>query len=722
MPEGGRVRDGFSLGALRHFRAHANAADYVAYLLDYGRVGSTPVAREGAYSAGILVSDNFLSVLGIELQQGPGFRAGVPGDDAQIVLSDKTWRLVFDSDPGIVGRSIWFSGVPATVVGVTRPEFVGLAERNIDFLIEMSGAVRLDRRSAREVVSDDTSCCVSMVGRRRDGWTQVQVRQELAALTSQYREALGRPPLRVDTRGTAPLLAPGTGVEVVFALIGAGVVLVWCLTCANVGNLFLARSLRRNREIAVRLALGASRSRLVRQLLAEGLVLALCAGAAALACALVVPALVARVDGTAQMYEPDWRVALVAGAATVATCILVALTPALQATRVAVFQVANATTPRAGRFREVVLAIQIAVAAVLILSATLIGRGVLQASSAHADFALHTTSLVSFELPAGSLDAPESRRTITTQVRDAVERSDGTLGLIDAIASVPTRGAQTSVQIPDSRAEFRARLLSMTPAAFSILDVPIVAGRMLSDDVSLPEALVNETLARQVWPGESPLGKPINIGFFHDQTFTVIGVTGDTHLTSLSTIEPVIHTTPRDTAIGVMVARTAPDLGPRMSSLARAIDPSFDAVVRPLAESARASLENALLGASVAGGLSVVALVLAVIGIYGVFSYLVEERRREIGIRLALGATKPQVRRALAAACRRPVVGGLAGGLVLSLLAGAVLRGMLLGLSPLDPVSYGVVALVLAAAALVATAGPVRRALRVDPAVTLRAD
>jgi ABC-type antimicrobial peptide transport system permease subunit len=193
-------------------------------------------------------------------------------------------------------------------------------------------------------------------------------------------------------------------------------------------------------------------------------------------------------------------------------------------------------------------------------------------------------------------------------------------------------------------------------------------------------------------------------------------------LISLENVGPMMHVPPTGVSLGVVLARSSPGLASRMSALATQIDPGLTTTATPLSESVRETLAAARGVAIMASGLGVVAVLLAIVGVFSVFSYLVEERRREIGIRLALGATKPQVRLALAAACRWPVAGGLAGGLVLSLAAGSLLRGYLFGLSPIDPSSYGIVTLVLLAAAIAATAIPVRRALRVDPAVTLRAE
>ena len=171
-----------------------------------------------------------------------------------------------------------------------------------------------------------------------------------------------------------------------------------------------------------------------------------------------------------------------------------------------------------------------------------------------------------------------------------------------------------------------------------------------------------------------------------------------------------------------MLAPSAPGLRERLTTLAKQVDPKVTVRLTPLSESVQASLRNAWTGAAVATGLALVALLLAVVGVFGVFSYLVEERRREIGIRLALGATKGEVRSALARACRRPVAAGVVLGLGLSMLAATMMQRLLFGLSPLDPVSYAVVAVILMVAAAAATAIPVRRALRVDPAVTLRAE
>ena len=720
LPEGARVDDGLSYGAYKYLRANAKSAEYFSYTLEYRRLGmrqgTAAYSQEAAhYSAGLFVSDNFLTALQIPLQAGPGFRSAQRGDTAQVVISDRLWQKAFDRAPGLVGQSIWVSGVPATVVGITTPSFSNLAERQVDFMVEITAEEQWKR--ARHV-ADETSCCVWIVGRKKDGVSMDSARQELILLTTQYRQSTGQPALTVSVTSTAPQVRGG--LPVIFALIGSGVMLVWGLTCANVGNLFLARSLRRDREIVVRMALGASRGRVVRQLLAEGLVLAGIAGTAALALAAGVPLVMEGIDGTTAMFKPDLLVAVVAALATGLTCLIVALAPALQATRMTWKDAGRAAT-RSGRMREVVLAVQIAVATVLVLSATLVGRGLSQAVEARADFALETTTAATF---TASGDAKERAR-IRLALRDAIVREGRGFALVDQAPVTPRSGSSTVVTPSGSSLEYPVTWLSLSRAAIDLLEVPLVEGRAHDDRPEAAEAIVNQRLANRIWPGESAVGKSVRLNY-NNSVVTIVGVTRDTHLLDLGDVAPMIHTAPAGnaptTAAAVVLAASSPTLRERMTTLAASVDPKLQVELTPLSESVQGTLRNAVMGTTVAFGLGAIALLLAVVGVFGVFSYLIEERRREIGIRLALGATRRQVRAALAHACRRPVIAGVGSGMAMAMLAGTLLSGFLFGLSPLDPISYVIVTAVLLFAAVVATAVPVGRALRVDPAVTLRAE
>jgi len=716
QPAAGRIIDGFSFGAYEHIRTHARAVDYVAMEDNYLRVEAHRGERHsGRVPEATFASDNFVEVLGIQLQQGTAL-ASAPQSGSKVLLSDALWRRRFNAEPGIVGRTIWLAGEqPATVVGIMGPAFDSLGTERLDLVVDLPSITTVGR-SRTSLLTDPTSCCLRIAGRLRPGWTREQARQELQLLTAGYRRSVAQPELTVTLRDTTPTGESGETVRLVFTLIGAGLLLVFLLTCANVGNLYLARSLGRRPEMAVRLSLGASRARLVRQLLTEGLVMAALAGAGAFVVARSVPILMVLTDELpASVFAPDWRVAAVTAAAVVAACLLVALMPALQTTRIAWRGTTTTMSARAGRMRGVVLAVQIAVAAVLVLSATLLVRGVRHAASAPTDYALHSTTVAKVSVPAGRT----YDREFVTRLARAVDAS----GLRSGVAvSLPGRalGMGRSSLTLRSGAEFRAELLSLSRDAFDVLQIPLVAGRWASDQQA-GEALVNEMLARRLSSVSRVVGQTFTL-FTDRRTYVITGIVRDAHLTAFDRVEPMVFIPPTIPGIPALLARSGPDVERQLTALVESVDADLDVMFAPLSESAKVALRQATGGAAIAGGLGLVALLLAIIGVGGVFSYLVEEQRREIGIRLALGGSRGQIATVLARACRGAVVGGLVAGLLLSMAAGITLRSFLFGLNPVDPISYVAVAVVLIASALVATALPLRRALRVDPAVTLRAD
>ena len=722
---GAYVEDGFSRGAFKYIRANARAAAYVALDMEHFRVG-TASGRDGAYTAAAFASDNLIETLRIPLQLGTGL-GGISSNSApRAVISDRVWRTIFAADPNIVGRTAWISGIPTTVAGVTARGFEGLAEIPLDVIVDINAADAWGYRGA-DLSPDGTACCVMVAGRIRDGWRHIQAQQELALLMSQYRQSTGQPRLAVDLAGTTP----GDGIRrgrrgdvvvITLSLLGAATLLVLLLTCANVGNLYLARSIRRHHEIAVRLSLGAGRARVVRQLLTEGLAMASVAGTCAFAMTSGVPFALRFLDTnvTATMFASDWRVALFTAAGVVVTCLLVSLTPALQATRLAWRGAVATMSARTGPARGVVLAAQVAIATVLILSATLLARGIQYASSVPADFALHTTTAALLEGPADQDYEGKRGDTIRAALAMALPGGDTHIGMAGRVPASGRAGYQTSVSTSDSDLQFRCKLVPLNASAASVLDLALVVGRWAADDVNAHEAVINETLARQIWPAQTAIGKALTLSF-NRETYSVVGIARDAHLTSFSEVEPIVHI-PATIGLPVLLARTGPGTYAKVKALVASVDSRLTVTFVPLSQSAKQMLKNATLGATVAAGLGAAALFLSILGVFGVFSYLVEERRREIGIRLALGASRRQIAAALFHATRGAILGGLATGVALSAVVSMILRRFLFGLSPADPVSYLVVAIVLGVAAFLATAVPIGRALRVDPAVTMRAE
>jgi hypothetical protein len=352
---------------------------------------------------------------------------------------------------------------------------------------------------------------------------------------------------------------------------------------------------------------------------------------------------------------------------------------------------------------------------VLVLSAALLVRGILHAASAPSDYALHTTTTATVSVPAG--------RTYDRETVDRIAQAAASSALRPGVAvRLPGRPlgiGRSGLTLP-SGAQFPVELLSLNRTAFDVLQVSLAGGRWASDDRQAAEALVNETLAERLSPVSSVLGQSFTLSFDR-RIYVITGIVRDAHLTAFDRVEPMVFIPPTS-GMPVLMTRTAPGSEQHLTALVASVDPDLDVTFAPLSESARVALRTATGGAAIAGSLGLVALLLAIVGVGGVFSYLVEEQRREIGIRLALGGSRRQIAAALARACRGAVVGGLAAGAALSVAAGLALRSFLFGLHPLDPLSYASVGAILIASALVATALPLRRALRVDPAVTLRSD
>jgi predicted permease len=729
QPAAGIIFDGLSLGAYRHIRAHARASDYVGYWFDNMRMRPDRSAA-ATNTRTVVVSDNFISALRIPLGHG-AMPAPASAAPPAVLVTDRTWRRVFGADPSIVGRTAWINDAAVTIAGVTAAGFESLGDSVIEVIVPIATVRQVDSSADTLENLDEGQCCIRVAGRLRDGRTREEARAELEILTAQYRQSVRQPDLSVRLAGTTQgetISGDEEPVAAVFALVSAGVLLVFLLTCTNVGNLFLARSLSRRREIAVRLSLGATRTRIVQQLVVEGFVLASIAGAAAFLATMAIPTLFLLVDerepAIAAMLASDWRVAAFTSAFVILTCLIVSLAPALHTTRIA-WRGAGPGVPQAtGRLRRGILAAQIAVATVLVLSATLLTRGIERALATPADFALHTTTAAILQVPPGRpWDAAAARRLHAALAGEA-RASEVPIGL----SGVDLRGDNglsvfyTRVKEPQSEALFGAHVVPVAEAAPEILGLRLASGRWPSTDAAALEAVVNRTLAENMWGGQDAVGRSVALGVANDRVYTIVGVAADAHLTALDDIAPVIHLASSPISLPVVVARTARNVDERLRRLVTAVDPNLIVSVVPLSQPFEQTLRQARTGAAVAGALGAIAIALAIVGIFSVFAYLVEERRQEIGVRLALGASRAHVGLAIFHATRNAVAGGLLVGLGLAVAAGVALRGFLFGLSPVDPISYAIVALILGASAAVATAIPVRRAVRIAPVTALRAE
>ena len=724
QPPAGTISDGLSLGAYRHISAYARASEYVGYWFDNMRIRADRAA-ELTYTQTVVVSDNFVPALRIPLQLGQG--SFTPSAPPAVVISHGVWRRVFGSDPQVVGRTAWVNDVAVTIAGVMASGFEGLGERQIEVVVPISAVRQVSQRSGTlEKLDDESQCCVWIAGRLRDGRTEEQARAELEILTAQYRQSARQPELTVRLTGTTAgeAINDREDVVTVFALVSAGIMLVFALTCTNVGNLFLARSLSRRGEIAVRLSLGATRSRIVQQLVVEGLVLASAAGAMAFLLTMAVPPLLRLVgeEAGAGMFASDWRVASFTSVFVILTCVIVSLAPALHTSRIAWRGAGAGVSASTGKLRRAILAAQIAVATVLVLSATLLTRGIERAVATPADFALQTTTAAIIQSPPGRPWDAAAARQLQAALAGEARVSEVPIGL----AGVSPGGngglsvARTRVREPHSEALFEAQVVPVAEAAPQILGLRLASGRWPSSDPAALEAVVNRTLAESMWGGGDVLGKSLAIYFANDRVYTIVGVAADAHLTAFDHVAPVVHIAP--VTLPVLVARATRDVAAQLKRLVASVDPELLVTVVPLSQPFEQTLNEARVGAAVAAGLAAVAIALAMVGVFSVFAYLVEERRQEIGVRLALGASRRHVGLAIFHVTRDAIGGGLLAGLGLAVAAGIALRGFLFGLSPVDPVSYAIVAIVLVASAAIATAIPVRRAVCIAPVTALRGE
>jgi macrolide transport system ATP-binding/permease protein len=682
------------------------------------------------------VSGNYFSVLGVDMARGRGF---LPEEDhpqdpqAVAVLSYRAWQNRFAGDASVVGKTLHLDDVPFTIVGVAQEGFTGTFD-SADFWSPFPAHLLLRPHDTgfKNFLNNPDHCCVSMAGRLAPGVTRTQASSEVDLLMRQFhggKEFDGSP--AIVATGTALLEeSPGDKAKIMpgVAAMFLAMTLVLLLACANVGNLLLARAVARQNEIAVRLSLGGSRLRLIRQFLVESMVLATAASGIGLAIAALGPSLILprlSTDFLILQLTPDLRVCAYAIALAVVACIAFGLAPALHATRGSIASAMKSETHGGGSrlaLRSVLLASQVAISVILLAGAGLLIRGLQSAQHRDPGYRLNQVTVATLELPASAYSGARSR-VFTTQLQDALDHATS-LPRCAVVSDAPMSNSRswTHMRPADETAD-RDRMVQIhdvTAEYFDVLGIPVVEGRNFTRaDAGRNVILINQTTAARFWHGASPVGK---MAFSNNKTLAVVGVVKDAYTTSLNRIEPAMYS-PMAGESGVphlLVADAGSTTFERIAAIVRQIEPRAHVTFIPLAENFRSQLEPAKYAAILAGALGILALGLASIGMSGVFAYIVRQRTREIGIRMALGAHSGQVVRLVLASNIRPLVWGLASGLAGAFGVSRLLQSMLNGVSPLDPLAYAAVFALLIVAAASASALPARRAARVDPVTALR--
>ncbi|HZF67546.1 MAG TPA: ABC transporter permease [Gemmatirosa sp.] len=686
---------------------------------------------------------SLFGALGVRAAVGRTFVAeeDVPGGAPVVVLTDALWRRRFGGDPAAVGRTVQLDGVARTVVGVLPAGVrVGSAEAFIPLALDPG---KLPGRGAHYL---------RVLGRLRPGVTLDQARAELATFAERTtREHATNYRAGGFTASARPLREAwyGEARPLMLALLGT-VALLLLLAAVNVANLLLVRAEARQREMGVRVARGASRWRLVWQLLTESLLLASLGALIGVPLAVLgVRALLAINPGVvppgAEVTIDGWM--LVGAVGIVALAALVAgVAPASGAGSTDVRTVIAAGSAgggrRGGRLRATLVATEVALAAAMLAGAGLVGRSFQKLLAVDPGFSAESALVMDIALPRARYDTSTK---VVAFYDQAVERLKALPGVrtAAATATLPLAGGtvQWSVELegrPNSVHELTTPyIVSATTDVFRALGVSIVRGRGFGPDDTegaMPVTVVSEALAREFWPGEDAIGKRISLSG-ESTWMTIVGVARDVRPEALS--EPPRPTyyvpTPQFARmVGfadhgmTLVMRTAGDpsalVGPARAAI-RELDPTLALDdVQTLEAVVAESVSRPRFAALVLGAFGVSALVLAVVGVYGVLSYATTRRRRELAVRMALGARPRAVRQLVLGSGLRLAAAGIAVGLVAAVVGGRVLTTLLYEVSPTDPATLLAVGVTLVGAAAAASWVPARRATRVSPAEVLRGD
>ena len=747
---------GFSLvDALALSRAES-LASVAAMRQETVRVGAGDAVS--ARSA-LMVSGDFFSLLGVRFAHGRGFLDQENQVGAAVaVISHAYWQSSFGGNPAVLGSPMQINDTPFTIVGVIAADF-GSAEPAYDKSVFLPAAayplLNPQEPAYRSLLRDSTQCCADVIGRLAPGVTPARAQAELDVLSRGVASFSGNPATGIIVTGTSFASQPGrvdsAQAWATAALLIVALLLVWLIACANVGNLLLSRAAGRVGEIGTRLALGGSRGRIVRQLLIEGFILALVSAAIGVAVAFQLPFVVFRIvadPGTTGFFPfsvvPDAAVTTYAVLLAAASAISFGLAPALLVTRADIVEWLkgrDAMPTRTFHLRGALLAVQTSVSIVLLVSASLLIRGVQrQAGEFDPGFRVDDVTSVRFELPEGVYD-----RARAVDFFDQVAQGVSALPLqAAAFASYDPFSRfrnGTAFHLPgqDLRQAQMVFFTNVSADYLRALDVPLRSGRYFNTgDIERESVIVNEAMARQYWPNENPVGKtflmrprgPVN----EMVTREIVGVVGDVRVTPSTTVRPMFYQAtrpgsdvygfisrdPRASQAPVLVIRGTADLVQTIGRIAARVDPRVRVQATPLSDSRDAMLQTARWGPILAATLGLFALALTTVGVSGVFAYAVRQRRREIGVRMALGAPPSAVVHLILSRHARALGVGLALGLAGSVAASMILRYRLHGVSPFDPATYLSVATLLVVCGMAAGFVPARRATRINPLETLR--
>ncbi|HKF46137.1 MAG TPA: ABC transporter permease [Terracidiphilus sp.] len=694
-----------------------------------------------------VVSGNFFDMLGVQPALGRLFVAADEAKDAPpvLVLTYAYWMKEFGGDRNIVGRVFHMNDRSHTVVGVLPP-LPDYPDANEVYMPVSSCPFRMDPK----MIADRDMRMVAGFARLKPGVTLEQAHTELNAIRG--RMAAAYPKSYAGWTGYAATVTPVKAelthaARPTFLALLAASGLVLLLACANLANLALSRQVRRSREVAIRLATGASAWRIVRQLTTEAVMVALAGACAGLAIAGVstklLVAYAARMTPLAQGIRLDGWVVLFGIGSSVVAGVLFAALPGLLASRTRLTALNEAGERAAGseggtRVRSVLVAAQVAFSFVLLVAAGLMLRSLSNLLSVDPGFKLSHVLSMQLNLNWTKYKGEDALRNFYHQL---LSRTQAMPGVQEASISwkapldpsgpmsghVLVDGQVASVSTPGMVVNYEIS----SPDYFRLLGIPVMAGRTFTDSDTLKSqavAVVNESVARHFWPRQSPIGHRLR-AVNGDQWFTVVGVVGNVHEYGLDRAPDELVYVPLEQSMitnGTLMVRTRGNplsMSSQIEAIVHQIDPEQPVTqVRTLDQMRSEQLGTPRVTATLLGLFAAVALFITIVGISGTLALSVARRSKEIGIRMALGATKARILRDVLHQGMRPVFAGMALGVAGALLATRGMAQMIFGLKPNDPPTFAEIGLVFLVAALVSCLGAARRATNVDPIVTLRTE
>src|SRR5271170_7783773 len=753
-PDGKTICTSFSYPVYQQLRQQNHVLQDIFAFKEFPRLTATIDGKAEAVTAQ-LVSGNFYQALGVKPILGRGIQDaddGAPGSGPVAVISDALWYRRFGRSPDIIGKAIQLNLTPITIIGVNPPGFTGASsvQSSPDVFLPFSMApIASPKWADKLIVSDANFWWVLVMGRVKPGipdetaWAALDVTLNAAVrstMTVEKDRSLPSLTLQDGSRGeNSAGRMFSKPVYVLMALAG----FVLLLACANLANLLLARASSRQREMSVRLALGAGRSRILRQMFTESLLLSLSGGIAGLVLGYLgrntIPHLLSSSWETTTMNSHfDWKIFGFTAAISIVTGLLFGLAPAWQATRTQVSSglkenAQSATQRNRNVTGKAIVIVQVALSALLLVGAGLFARTLANLNTSHLGFRPDNLLLFEIQPPRTRYAAPKDI-ALYRQLEERLTSVPGINSITLADMALISNSISNSDFVPDglsqkAKDDSSAYTIAVGQNYFSTMGIPIRSGRGFSEtdtETSRLVAVVNQQLVKDFFPNVNPIGRT----FLSDKKhIEIIGVSGDTRYANLRDEPPATFYLPyrqqpegeQEITFAISSTRDKASILPALRNAIASVDKDLPLLdIRTQNEQIAETTKEERIFASLTSGFGVLALILASIGIYGIMAYAVARRTNEIGIRMALGAQSGRVLRMVLREASWLTAIGVIAGLAIAVAMGRLIASMLYGLKSYDPLTFSCAALFLAIIALAASWIPARRAASIDPIKALR--